>query len=306
MRLHFDEDFLEIAVFTCATGKAWKIPSMQITRFHRERERLYRIADADERNAAFFDLHFEWFREWGLEKFLTTIIAEYPHLEPQLQLLAFRKARAKSDEAAALYVNAETGRHGVVAFRAERFDEPEPLGRFLRHEFTHLHDMVDPAFGYTPELHAPGFSSAQRRLARDRYRLLWDITIDARLARAGRATQTPRAAHEAAFQRAYGFWPEEKRAQVFGELWNARQPQHRRLAELASDPRDLAHVQGPIPGSSCPLCGFPTFAWAPQIEAKDALQLIAAIRRDFPNWLPDHGVCARCVEIYEVAAIQVA
>ena len=59
MRLHFDEDFLEIAVFTCATGKAWKIPSMQITRFHRERERLYRIADADERNAAFFDLHFE-------------------------------------------------------------------------------------------------------------------------------------------------------------------------------------------------------------------------------------------------------
>lgn len=300
MRLHFDDDFLEGAVFLCASGRREGVPSLAIARFQHERERLYRIGDADERNAAFFQLHLRWFREWGLEDFLAKIAREFPGLDPALKLLAFRKARGKQDEAAELYVNPETGRHGVVAFRCERFDADAPLARFLRHEFTHLHDMVAPAFGYVPELRVPGITATQHKLARERYRLLWDITIDSRLTRAGRAVNTTVERHRALFDRAYSFWPEQRRDEVFTSLSSDPHPTHAKLVALAADPRDLAHAARPEPGAACPLCSFPTFHWADPAQFDDAL--IECITRDFPAWTAPQSACLRCHETYGALA----
>ena len=56
------------------------MPSLQIARFQREREKLYAILDPDERNTAFFKLHLDWFREWGLEKLITDLLKEFPLL----------------------------------------------------------------------------------------------------------------------------------------------------------------------------------------------------------------------------------
>jgi hypothetical protein len=300
MQLRYDDDLLEGAVFGCASGRRQGVPSLAVARFHREREALYKILDADERNAAFFRLHLDWFREWGLEKTLLTLLADFPLLDGALKLLAFRKARDRRDETAELYVTDDGVRHGVVALCSERFADDASLALLLRHEFTHLHDMVDPAFGYAPSLAAPGITATQHKLARERYRLLWDITIDGRLARAGHVTQTPREAHQAAFDRAYSFWPEPRRAEVFLDLWHTPKPAHRALSELAADPRDLAEAPQPLPGAACPLCGFPTFAWA------DVTALPAAgselIRAEFPHWAPAHGLCTRCEEVYAVTA----
>jgi len=298
MRLHFDDDFLESAVFVCASGRRKGVPSLLITRFQHEREKLYRIADPDERNVAFFQLHLRWFREWDLENFLAKIAREFPELDPGLKLLAFRKARGKQDEAAELYVNPETGRHGVVAFRCERFEDDAALARFLRHELTHLHDMVTPAFGYAPELHVPGITATQHKLARERYRLLWDITIDARLARAGHAVNTTSEKHRALFDRAYSFWPQSRRDDAFTALSTDARPTHAKLVALAADPRDLAHASRPLPGAACPLCGFPTFQWAEHFD--DAL--IERVTVDFPSWTPPQSACVRCHETYEALA----
>src|SRR5262249_54180805 len=153
-----------------------------------EREKLYSILDPDERNAAFFRMNLAWFREWGLERLLVTLLKEFPLLPPALNLLVFRKARSKNEEGAELYVSAETGRNGVLAVLTERFGQDGPLTSFLRHELMHLQDMVDPAFGYSPHLDLPGKTAAQQRLMRERYRLLWDITIDGRLTGAGHQT----------------------------------------------------------------------------------------------------------------------
>ena len=150
-----------------------------------------------------------------------------------LNVLAFRKARGKNEEAAELYVNAETGRHAVVALRVERFEKDDLLARFLRHELTHLSDMVDLSFGYSPELHLRGPSPTQQRIVRERYRLLWDVTIDGRLSRAGHAINTTREQHQALFDRAYSFWPEEKRREIFDDLWSGHSPKHEHLLELA-------------------------------------------------------------------------
>ena len=296
MRLRYDEDFVEAAVLVCASGRRSGIPSLQIGRFNREREKLYDILDPDDRNAAFFELHLAWFREWGLEKLLTGPLKEFPRLSSALSILAFRRARGKDDDGAELYVNEAGARTGVLALRPERLVQEVALLPFLRHEMTHLHDMVDPAFGYRPELRGSGVSLASQRLARERYRLLWDVSIDGRLSRAGHETIASREQRQAALSSAFPFWSESRAREVFDSLWASPSPSHRWLEELVCDPRQLQASPGPRAGAACPLCGFPTFVWAESLSLEDGS--VTAIQAEFPDWTPAQGVCARCHAIY--------
>ena len=298
MHLRYDDDFIEAAVFTVASGRRPGVPSLQIHRYHRERERCYDILDPDNRAAAFFKMHLDWFREWGLEKLLLGVVNEYPLLAPAITTLAFRKVRMKKDEGAELYVSAETDRSAVVAMRPERFKRDEAVAGLLRHEFMHLSDMVDPAFGYSPTLNLPGLNPTQQRITRDRYRLLWDITIDGRLFRTGHSVNN-REEHEAIFHRTFSFWPEIRRSQAFASHWNDATPRHENLLTLAADPRDLSQAVAPLPGSLCPLCHFPTFEWT-DVSALSP-DTLAKLRGEFPQWTLEQGACGRCVEMYELA-----
>ncbi|MBM3881754.1 MAG: hypothetical protein FJ387_18855 [Verrucomicrobia bacterium] len=304
MTLRYDEDFLEAVLSLCATSRRAGVPSAQIARFQRAREKLYAILEPEARNAAFFQLELEWFREWGLERLLLRPLAEYPLVPARLDLLAFRRAQRKGDESAELYVN-ETAQHtGVVALRPDRFAQDSALLAFLRHEYGHLNDMVDPLFGYSPALHAPALTPMAVPLARERYRVLWDASIDGRLTQAGHPPPTTAPQHRAAFDRAFGFWSESKRAEVFDSLWHQPSPTHRHLAGLATDPRDLASAGQPVAGAACPLCGFPTFNWAPTGALSDAV--LDRIRHEFPPWTIEAGACVRCVEVYQAQAISTA
>lgn len=303
MQLRYDDNFVEGAVFACASRQRCGPPPLQVRRFHLAREKPYSILDPDERNTAFFNLHLEWFREWGLEKALVGPADEFSRLRRALDALVFRRARLQRDEGAELYVSSENGRSVVVALRAERFDRPEELACFLRHEFAHIDDMLDPAFGYSPELHLPGRNAAQQQVTRERYRLLWGITIDGRLTASSRAASGSRERHRAAFDRVFGFWPESKRGEVFETLWISRQPRHTDLLGIASDPRGFDSAHQPVPGGACPLCGFATFAWADTRSLP--APTITAIRAEFPHWMPDQGVCRRCAEIYRIVGSRV-
>jgi len=301
MQLRYDEDFIEAAVFLCASGRRKGVPSLQIARFHREREKLYAILDPDERNAAFFKLHLDWFREWGLEQPLTDLFKEFPLVREQLGVLAVRKTAGKNDEGAELYVNEAAQRTGMLALRLERLVNDAPLRNYLRHEFTHLHDMLNPAFGYSPALDLPGLNAAQKRIALERYRLLWDITIDGRLSAAGHAPMQVREQHAAAFARGYSFWPEQRQTETFNSLWECRAPRHTDFLALIADPRGLRNAHRPEPGASCPLCDFPTFTWADS----EALRPEIAVRvtAEFPAWSSEQGLCGRCLETYQAAAM---
>ena len=291
MHLRYDDDFVEAAVFIAASGQRAGVPPLQIRRFHGARERCYTLGDPDERNAAFFKLHLDWFREWGLEKLLLGLLDEFPLIAPALNTLAFRKSPSRKDEAAELYVSAESGRSVVVAMRPERFQRDDSVRYFLRHEFVHLNDMLDPVFGYVPSLRLEGSRPSRQPIIRERYRLLWDITIDGRLGR-----EPEYARHRALFESAFSFWPEARRHEIFTTLWTTGVPRHHELLSLASDPRDLSHADRPLPGGSCPLCGFSTFAWADTEGLGEPMR--AAIEREFPGWSPAQGACARCAEVY--------
>ena len=304
MHLRYDEDFVEAAVFLCASGGHEGIPSLHIARFNREREKLYVILDPDERNSAFFRLHLEWFREWGMETLLTRPLEDFPLLPRALILLAFRKSRGKNDEGTELYVNEAGDRNGVVAMRPERLGHKAELVLFMHHELAHLHDMVDPAFGYVPELTVASPSLSQQRLARERYRLLWDVSIDGRLVARRRQTVATKEQRWREFSDGFDFWTVERQEQVFNSLWSNPQPTHRAFEELVCDPRQLQSGNGPRPGASCPLCGFPTFAWADDSHLTE--HAVKLIRAEFPHWTRGQGACARCVDIYRLQRPHVA
>ncbi len=299
MQLRYDEDFIEAAAFLCTSGQRQGVPSLQIARFHREREKLYATLDPDERNTAFFKLHLDWFREWGMEKLLTDPLKEFPLLPKQLSVLAVRKTRGQNDEGAELYVNETGQRSAILALRPESFERDASLKDYLRHEFTHLSDMLDPAFGYSPALNLPGLNGAQQRLARERYRLLWDITIDGRLVALGHKPMAAREQHTAAFSRGYPFWPAERQAEAFDSLWRNAAPRHAEFLMLIADPRGLSEAHRPAPGGSCPLCDFPTFTWA-NAESLPS-EIMERVVTEFPAWTPEQGLCGRCLETYQVA-----
>lgn len=300
MQLRYDEDFVEAAVFLCASGGRKGVPSLQIARFQREREKRYAVLDPDERNTAFFKLHLEWFREWGLETLLTDLLKAFPLLMEKLAVLAVRKTRGKSDEGAELYVNDAGQRNAILALRPESFARDATLRDYVRHEFTHLSDMLDPAFGYLPTLHLPGLNGAQQRLARERYRLLWDITIDGRLTAAGHMPMQTREQHAAGFARGYSFWPEQRQAESFASLWLDASPRHADFLALIADPRGMRDAHRPAPGASCPLCDFPTFDWAnTDAVTNDIRERIVA---EFPAWSAEQGLCNRCLETYQAVS----
>lgn len=298
MEFRYEEKLLEEVLFLCSSGRRPGISPAQRQRFLRERERPYAVLDPEERREAFFRVHLAWFQEWGFDATLRERARAFPLFETKLDVLAFRQARGQSDEGAELYLHPGGSRRGVVALRLQHFQDDRRLLAFLNHELLHLHDLIDPAFAYSPWLE--GGTAAPEKLVLERYRLLWDVTVDGRLTARQHETIANREQRWTEFCRAYSFWPEAERARIFQELWNASSPCHSDLLHLAGDPRGVAAAQGPCPGGRCPLCGFPTHDWA---EATDLpADRIAAIQTEFPQWRSEHGICRRCFEIYETAS----
>jgi hypothetical protein len=238
-----------------------------------------------------------WFGEWDLENRLSNIVSRFVELPSALKAMAFRKARGRNDEASELYRDPAGQWRGIVALRPERFTDDDALTRFLHHELAHLADMVNPHFGYSPELEQTGQTASQLRLTRERYRLLWDVSIDGRLTQRGLDTVADEIQRRHEFNGGFAFLPETRREELFADLWNGRLAQHEPLLEIAADPRGLQGRHAPVPGAACPLCGFATFQWTDIGELRAAAR--DRIQAEFPGWRDGESVCARCAEMYD-------
>ena len=298
MNFRFDPRLTEEAV-----GAALARQPMLAFRYRAEVESLYDDFPLDEREAAFERLHATWFAALELDRPLRLIFDEFPNITPAVSSVFVGRADRDSDEGALL-----ASRSARVGLRLlpRRCVEADALSRLLRHELTHVTDMLNPAFGY-PE-RPPSGATAGENLIRDRYRLLWDLSVDGRLARAKKKTIADAGARRRELDAMYRSLPDTARAALFDRLWGAADVTHDRLWAMASDVRTLlafAGVSGgvdvsggPMPGARCPLCKFPTYAWSPPLEPHVA----AILQLDFPNWHPDDGVCDRCAELYRMLA----
>ena len=202
----------------------------------------------------------------------------------------------------------------VLASRFADTDESKELEAFLIHEFMHAKDMVDPEFDYE-DSYIPGNPSV-KNLITARFKLLWNIYVDSRLARRNLPGVQTKDARYREFDNYYRKVPEKQRRGIFQGVWETEKFSHEELLSMATDletlmakyveyddgftEEDQSYIH--LPGSPCPLCKFPTYNWVDDPESVCDEIVIEAIQIDFPDWESKDGACDRCVEVYELRA----
>jgi hypothetical protein len=267
------------------------------------------------REAAFRRLHLALFARLGYAPIVEAELARSPRIQARASKALVALAATPHEEGSDLSPDeagngSEAGARIGIRLRPERFADPHGLQRYLRHELLHVDDLLDPGFGYRGDRCLGGASPALERMVRSRYRLLWCLSLDARLEAIGAEPLTGRQTHREAFEAEYRKFPPRVRGAIFERLWRPEPRTHRWLLELATDSGALLRLvgglqdpnaesvgHGLIPGSPCALCRFPTYEFA---EARDLADrgLARAIQQDFPDWTPNDGLCQRCLEVY--------
>lgn len=270
----------------------------------RRRNRIYEIADPDERERVFGELYREWFGRLGLGKPIEQAFREQPSIASGVEVCLIGRSTKAADDGAELFVQADQNRPGVhrrtvrLLLRPEVLSSPEVLLTFLRHELFHIADMLDPKFAYEPALPASDVGPTYDSLLRSRYRVLWDTTINARMLQRGWLPAAARSRCRSEFFSAFPMLGDEL-DDVFLRFFDQARCTHPELVAFAQNPRAVtgSAVGTPQPGSRCALCGFPTYVFAPQRGSFDA-STIAKIIEDFPRWRPSDGLCAQCADLY--------
>ena len=236
--------------------------------------------------------------------------------EERIKEVIVKRAINKVDEGSNV-LNRVSG-NPIIEMRvlASRFSNPEEaldLDAFLIQEFMHAKDMVDPEFDYE-DAFIPGNPSV-KNLITSRFRLLWNMYVDSRLARIGVVSVLPKEARFREFDNFYRKVTDKQRRGIFEGIWVTDKFTHEELlsmatdldtlmskyvdpGEISEDERDFIHLQG----SPCPLCKFPTYNWVDDPESICDEMVIEAIQIDFPDWESKDGGCDRCIEVYELRA----
>lgn len=197
MHVEIDPQLIEDVVFLVMRGREKGEDRALYDDYRSRLDALYEFSgDAHHREVAFRDFYAEYFRTLGCEQLLSDALDEYPLLAQGLDKASFFKAASPKQESGDLFVRKDRAdgqmvrRAAVLRLSAQSFLQTERLVHFLRRELFHIADMLDPAFGYRPDLELAEETLARQNLIRDRYRALWSFFVDARLLRAGQSNAT--------------------------------------------------------------------------------------------------------------------
>lgn len=311
--LRFEPRLVEEVVFRAIhTGR---VNRRLAARIQRRRDQAYDLLPGEDRDAAFSAVALEAFRGLELDRVFRETLDEFPLLSAIAEIRV-RAARSRAEEHAELFVrNDETAnkhiRRAVVYVLVRRFLEPAATWHFLRREFLHLSDMLDERFAYRPDSIPRDRSPAWQNLFRDRYRLLWELSVVGRLERCGRVPAGSLDNMRPTFDQVFGALETYRRGEIFRQIGSDDAPTHTRLVELAgcgsTEAGSEAHrsktgATDPSRGSGiCPVCRFPTFDWV-ETPQSIASEVLAIIRGSVPTWQPENGVCRRCHELCEFRA----
>ncbi|MCG3177158.1 MAG: hypothetical protein MOGMAGMI_02126 [Candidatus Omnitrophica bacterium] len=225
------------------------------------REVLY---EKGEDEAGFRRFYQERFEGLGLGEMFRKILSQHPCLDRPDLSVCVRRVFSRKHEGSELYVDGPT-KTAVIRLRADSFLEPDRLAVFLRREVLRISDMLDPCFEYSPEAQLGGAHDVSNDLIRERFSVLWDRYIDARLDGA------PLSA-------------------------SARLKQID-LIQMAKD-QILAKSAGGT-GRVCGLCGFSDYDRIEDWDQPDGLEIIRSILQDHPDWRPEMKCCRQCFEMYQ-------
>jgi hypothetical protein len=290
--INFDSTFIEEAIFllmrTQEGDKRYKD-------FCREKEEIYQnYLSSDERDNAFKLLNMKYFCHLGLEDFLRNICKDFaPLYNPEIRITVKRVWLRKHEETE-LYVqpHQKTVYLGILVLRVLDLIF---LESFLRHELMRISDMLNFDFQYSPYPVLGGRNEIEDNLIRERFRLLWDCYIDARLRGKGFKTVKTAEEQEKEFERQFFFLAPLEREQILDRIHGCESFRQVDLLSWAGDPRSIKTLgEG---GLRCPLCAFTSFNPIAQWGA-ETRPVVHEIQKDYPHWEPNQGICPQCFDIY--------
>lgn len=295
--IQYDPRFVEEAVFHARMERS---AAMELDA---ARNRIYEVPDPDERDNLFNNLNRLWFDRCCLGKIIEQSLLEQNIVTSQVDKCFIVRASHRKQDGAELFVASDTDQKSRAIRTLRILLRPESLFDqslliFLRHELFHIADMLDPVFAYEPLLPKAEGGPTYDNLITSRYRVLWNITINGRMLGRGWCNASVR---EQQFGEFVGTFPmlDDRLEELFARFFDEEQPKHADLAWFAFDPRRAsgtlqAHA---APGTHCPLCRFPTYAF--ETEPRDlGAEALAALKKDFPNWTAALGLCVQCADLY--------
>ena len=297
MAIHYDPRLVEEAVFHLQRDNFVR------TELDEERKRIYEVADPDHRERQFVALNHAWFNRLGLGDGVEAALREQPLITAQVSNCFVLCAAQANQEGAELFVaqdlRKDHQRHTLrLLLRPALLLNTTSLKTFLRHEFFHIADMLDAAFGYEPTLPRAEGGPTYDTLITGRYRVLWDTTINGRMLRRGWCDASIRDQQFGEFVHAFPML-QDRLEELFSRFFDSEQPKHADLACFAFDPRLAGGTlqREAAPGTHCPLCRFPTHVF--EAEPKQlGTEVLAVIKEDFPNWTASLGLCVQCADLY--------
>lgn len=304
VEIRFDPAFVEETVFLELRAREAAGDRAAPQAFREEWDALYGVEDHGAlRTEGFQRIAVRYFEALGFSELFIGRFKEFPLLETHIPLAIVRRVWSRKEERVELYVGKASGSRGAtgaittlsIGLQAARCLDRDRLVAFLRHEFLHISDMLEPAFAYVPLSELGGECEMEDDLIRDRFRLLWDLWVDGRMRWEGWQGVVDGAARRDQFELAFASWDPRRREAVFAKLSGRDQCTQRELLALANDER-LTRTLGQG-GVRCPLCHFPTREGVRDWSHERAA-VAEAIRADYPTWEPSHGACLQCVELY--------
>jgi hypothetical protein len=259
-------------------------------RYRRERNAVYEIAEWEAREAAFQELDSRWFGRLGLWSPLLGLLREFDSVLGRVSRCLVLMAGQSREEGADLHDSRGTAPTLAVKLTPRSLLDFGRTAPLLRSELLHVEDMLDPAFGYERDLSSFEVDPVFEKLLRDRYRVVWDASVDGRLAGRGRLPEGGEARRRREFLATFSMLGTDVETE-FERFFHGRRPTHGELLSFARS------VEGRGAGR-CPLCRFPTARFRGDEEPLDPL-VVEAIRRDFPEFLPSQGICVQCADLYE-------
>jgi hypothetical protein len=314
MNIEYDTSLTESVVLQEIEKRERRGDPGLLNNYHEKVDPLYELDPLD-REEEFENVHEQIFLDLGYGKLIKEAIEEFPLLNDKVSDIYINISLVTEEADLMKRDFDDTGdlRKIKIKIRAEMFSSPEELRMVLRHELMHVIDMLDEAYGYDTKI--PALNTVEENFIRERYKILWDIYIDSRLGREGKKTIAGRDKRFSEFSVIYQKIPYSQRLVMFDNLWGRERMTHGEILGMAGDLMNMVTAVGDTsavelvkekkrgyqPGSPCPLCQFPTYNWAKELnlEDEDEKRLYSAIRVDFPGWEPQEGACERCVELYK-------
>ena len=236
-RIEYEAGLVEESVLLSMAHHADRV------RFRRELDRLYDIQDTEERDSHFRAFHASWFVQLRLGRPVESALDERPIIARSARCCLVVPARRRRDECAELFVKS-SGSQAVdrysmgLRLQPASFLDSERFLSLLRHEFLHIADMLDPAFEY--ESSPVEGDTMHPSLFQERYRALWDTTIDGRLVHERLIPSSCRARRLLDFARTFPMLGARTEA-VFTHFFDNNWHTHPQLLTYALAPEEMIH-----------------------------------------------------------------